>query len=171
MRALGGSAKPREITKWIADKFNISDKILNERYEKSGVLKFQNQLAWARQYLVWEELLESSKHGVWTLSKKGWSTKLNESQAHDIFLKWVKIFQDLREKKPSNTIESESSKIIQLQEESEPGNFKPSLIDVLQNLSPRGFEELCGRLLREYDFEILRLHNVLMMKVLMGMPH
>ncbi len=161
LRALGGSAKPREITQWIGENHNIPDKILNERYEKSGVLKFQNQLAWARQYLVWEELLGTSKHGVWALSNKGWETKLNETQSHDIFLKWVKVFQDLREEKPTKTAEKEAENIIQIQEESEPdnskGNLKPSLIEVLQNLSPTGFEHLCGRLLREYDFENIEI--------------
>ena len=161
LRALGGSAKPREITQWIGANFSIPDEVLNERYEKSGVLKFQNQLAWARQYLVWEELLASSKHGVWTLSSKGWNTKLNEQQAHDIFLKWVKVFQDLREEKPTETVDKEVEKIIRIQEEGEPesskGNLKPSLIEVLQNLSPTGFEHLCGRLLREYDFENIEI--------------
>ncbi len=157
LRDLGGSAKPREITQWIGVHLNISDEILNERYEKSGVLKFQNQIAWARQYLVWEELLESSKHGVWTLTNKGWQTKLNEKQAHDIFLKWVKVFQDLREKKNNESIDTEAEKIIQNQEETEPentqGSLKPSLLEVLQTVSATGFEHLCGRLLREYDFE------------------
>ena len=161
LKALGGSATPKEITHWIGEKYKISDDILNERYEKSGVLKFQNQLAWARQYLVWEELLASSKHGIWTLSNKGWVTKLNETQAHDIFLKWVKVFQELRETKPLNSIESEAEKIIQIQEESEPenskSNLKLSLIEILQNLSPTGFEHLCGRLLREYDFENIEI--------------
>jgi restriction system protein len=161
LRALGGSAKPKEITEWIGEKLNIPDKVLNERYEKSGVLKFQNQLAWARQYLVWEELLASSKHGVWTLSNKGWEAQVNEDQAYEIFLKWVKVFQDLREEKTSDTVDSQAEKIIQLQEESEPenskGNLKPSLIEVLQNLSATGFEFLCGRLLREYDFENIEI--------------
>ncbi len=161
LRALGGSAKPKEITFWIGEKFNIPENILNERYEKSGVLKFQNQLAWARQYLIWEELLATSKHGVWSLSQKGWKTEINEEQAHNIFLKWVKIFQDLREEKPSQTIEKEAKKIIQIQDEEEPnssnGTLKPSLLEVLQNLSPTGFEHLCGRLLREYDFENIEI--------------
>lgn len=163
LRALGGSAKPREITEWIGEKYNIPDEVLNERYQKSGVLKFQNQLAWARQYLVWEELLASSKHGVWTLSKKGWDTKLNETEAYDIFLKWVKVFQELRDDKEAttNTVDTEAEKIIQIQEETEPenakNNLKPTLIEVLQNLSPTGFEQLCGRLLREYDFENIEI--------------
>ena len=163
LRDLGGSAKPREITEWIGEKYNVPDEILNERYEKSGVLKFQNQLAWARQYLVWEELLASSKHGVWALSKKGWDTKLNETEAYDVFLKWVKVFQELREDKEENkqSVDTEAEKIIQIQEETEPestkSGLKPSLIEVLQSLSPTGFEQLCGRLLREYDFENIEI--------------
>jgi len=161
LRALGGSARPKEIAQWIGKKYNIPEEILNERYQKSGVLKFQNQLAWGRQYLVWEELLESSKHGVWTLSKKGWDTKLDESQAHDIFLKWVKIFQELKDNKSSSTIDSEAKRIIEAQEEVEPESsedkIKPTLIEVLQNLSPTGFEKICGRLLREYDFENIEI--------------
>ena len=80
LRDLRGSAKPREIADKIGENLNIPDEILNARYEKSGQLKFPNQIAWARQYLVWEELLDSSKHGVWALTPKGWTTKLNEKQ-------------------------------------------------------------------------------------------
>jgi len=159
LRALGGSAKPREITKWIGEKHNISEDILNERYAKSGVLKFQNQVAWARQYLIWEELLESSKHGVWTITTKGLQTKLNEQQAHDIFLKWVKVFQDLRDKKNIDSVEKEIETVIQTQQELEPDSVenKIKLIEILQTLSPVGFEHLCGRLLREYDFENIEI--------------
>ncbi|MCX6273357.1 MAG: restriction endonuclease [Bacteroidetes bacterium] len=86
---------------------------------------------------------------------------MTEPEAHDIFLKWVKVFQEVREEKPTNTVDSEADKIIQLQEESEPenskSNLKPTLIEVLQNLSPTGFEYLCGRLLREYDFENIEI--------------
>jgi restriction system protein len=161
LKDLGGSAKPREITQWIGKSLNIPDEVLNERYEKSGVLKFQNQIAWARQYLVWEELLESSKHGVWTLTNKGWQTKLNEKQSYDIFIKWVKVFQDLREKKAHESVEKEVESVIQTQEETEPENtqvnIKPSLLEVLQTVSATGFEHLCGRLLREYDFENIEI--------------
>lgn len=120
LRDLGGSARPREITKWIGEKLNIPDEILNERYAKSGVLKFQNQIAWARQYLVWDELLESSKHGVWTLTNKGLNTTLNEKQAHDIFIKWVKIFQQLKESKNGEPVAKEAEKIIEKQQAVEP---------------------------------------------------
>lgn len=160
LRHLGGSAKPREITKWIGENLNIPDSVLNERYEKSGVLKFQNQIAWARQYLVWEKLLESSKHGIWTLTNRGWTTTLNEKQAHEIFLKWVKVFQELREKKGTSTVENDVAEVIQIQEQSEAENTpssKLSLLEVLQTVSSTGFEHLCGRLLREHDFENIEI--------------
>ncbi|HVK96789.1 MAG TPA: restriction endonuclease [Flavisolibacter sp.] len=161
LRDLGGSARPREITKLIAEKLNIPDEVLNERYPKSGVLKFQNQIAWARQYLIWDELLESSKHGVWTLTNKGWKTNLDEKQAHDIFMKWVKIFQQLRDNKGSVPVDKEAEKVIEKQQTVEPEEsqapIKPSLIEVLQSLSPTGFEHVCGRLLREYDFENIEI--------------
>lgn len=161
LRALGGSGRPREITKWIGETMNLSDKILTERYEKSGVLKFQNQIAWARQYLVWEELLGSSKHGVWTLTDKGWNTHLTEKQAHNIFIQWVKTFQDLRDKKENVSVDKSAEEVAEKQEAVEPEEnqipIKPSLIEVLQSLSPTGFEQLCGRLLREYDFENIEI--------------
>jgi restriction system protein len=158
LRDLGGSAKPREIAEHIGDKFNIPDNVLNQRYEKSGQLKFPNQLAWSKQYLVWEKLIESSKHGVWTLTKQGWDSKLDQKQAHDIFLKWVKIFQDLRENKP--TQEKAVENIIETQEVVEPEEsqqIKPTLIEVLRTVSATGFEHLCGRLLREYNFEDIEI--------------
>jgi len=162
LKASAGSAKPREISEWIAHKYNLPDSVLTQRYKKSGILKFQNQLAWARQYLVWEGLLATSKRGIWTLSNKGWTTKVNESEAHEIFLKWVKEFQSIRgDKSSESNVDDEAEKIIQLQEENKPENskeiVKPTLIEILQKLSPTGFEHLCGRLLREYDFEDIEI--------------
>lgn len=151
LRALGGSAKPREIAEWIGRTLNIPDELLNARYDKSGQLKFPNQIAWARQYLVWDGLLDSSKHGVWTLTRKGWTTRLTKEQAHEIFLKWVKIFQELRANK--ETVESEKKNVVKTQEttETEEGQalVKPSLLEVLQSISATGFEHLCGRLAKD----------------------
>ena len=159
LRALGGSARPREISGWIGERYNIPDEILNIRYEKSGQLKFPNQIAWAKQYLVWEELIDASKYGVWALTAKGWETKLNEKQAHEIFIKWVKIFQDLRENK--ETVDEETEKVVKVQETTEPEEgqvvIKPTLMEVIQSISASGFEHLCGRLLKEYNFENIEI--------------
>jgi restriction system protein len=61
--------------------------------------RFQNQVYWARQYLVWEGLLESTQKGIWKLSSKGFTTKLSEDESHKIFLKWVAIHAQRRKSK------------------------------------------------------------------------
>lgn len=158
LKALDGSATPKEISQWISEYYQLTDEVLNERYGKSGTLKFPNQLAWARQYMVWEELLASSKRGIWALSPKGWKAEIDEKQAHEIFLKWVKIQADFRGKKENEKRETTiETNIDEIEVESQNTNLQVPLIDVLQGLSPVGFEHLCGRLLREYNFENIEI--------------
>lgn len=150
LRKLGGSGKPKEVIEEIAKAEKIPDS-KREEIMKSGILRFDNQVAWARQYLVWEGLLDSSKKGVWTLSTKGQITFLTQEEAHKLFLKWVEIHQKAKKEK------SGTKEIIHIQEIEEPDvsehNLNPSLLEVLQSVSPIGFEHICKRLLREHGFE------------------
>lgn len=149
LRDLGDSGKPKEVTERIAKNLNISDKVLEE-IMKSGTPRFHNQVSWARQYLVWESYLEDSTRGIWTLSEKGREAHLSNEQARQIFLKWVEIHQKARKDKSREDI------IID-QEEEEPENiehtFTPALLEVLQSVTPKGFENICKRLLREHGFD------------------
>lgn len=149
LRELGGSAKPREAADKIAEKLNLNDDKLNEVLD-SGQSRYYNQVAWARQYLAWEGLIDTSQHGIWTLTSKGEAIKLDENAARELFLKWVEIHRKARKGKSENDI-------IEEQEESEPENLKPKtkpdLLQVLQSLTPSGFEKICQRLLRESGFE------------------
>ena len=153
LRELGGSAKPKEASDRIAQKLNISDAKLEETIS-SGAQRFHNQVQWARQYLVWEGLLDSSKRGIWSLTAKGYSAKLNEKQSRDIFLKWVEIFQKARKNKTEN-------EIIKEQEEYQPEEVEVAketdLLEILQKVTPKGFEIICGRLLRELDFQDVQI--------------
>ena len=67
----------------IAEKLNVPDSKREETL-KSGGTRFHNQVQWARQYLVWENLLDSSVRGVWSLTEKGYETKLSEKQSREI---------------------------------------------------------------------------------------
>lgn len=149
LRELGGSGKPKEVVNQIAIAKKISDKQLEETM-KSGTLKFHNQVAWARQYLVWEGLLDASTRGVWNLTSLGQKQSLTEEQAHKIFLKWVGIHQKTKKTKTEE-------EIIKVQEEEEPEQIElaisPTLLEVLQSVTPIGFEHICKRLLREHGFE------------------
>lgn len=149
LRELGGSAKPREASDKIAENLKLSEEKLNENLD-SGQSRFYNQVAWARQYLAWEGLLDTSQHGIWALSTKGESTKLTEEQSREIFLKWVDIHRKAR-------LDKSEKEIIEEQEENEPDDIQPKnttdLLQVLQSLTPSGFEKICQRLLRESGFE------------------
>ncbi|MCB9250851.1 MAG: restriction endonuclease [Flavobacteriales bacterium] len=149
LRQLGGSAKPREASDKIAENLNLKDERLNEVLN-SGQSRYYNQVAWARQYLAWEGLLDTSQHGIWALSPIGEKTVLDENKARKIFLKWVDIHRKAKKEKSV-------SEIIDDQEESEPDemetSFKSDLLQVLQSLTPNGFERICQRLLRESGFE------------------
>lgn len=150
LRELGGSAKPKEVVEEIAKIEKITDS-KREEVMKSGILRFDNQVAWARQYLVWEGLLENVKKGVWTLSSKGQNTYLTQDESRNIFLKWVDIHQKAKKEKLSN------KKVKELLEQEEPveldNEITPTLLEVLQSVSPIGFEHVCKRLLREHGFE------------------
>lgn len=149
LRQLGGSAKPREAANKIAKNLGLQDDKLNEILE-SGQSRYYNQVAWARQYLAWEGLLDTSQHGIWALSSKGERTSLNDKEAREIFLKWVEIHRKARQDKSKK-------EIIEEQEDNEPDDIQPSkktdLLQVLQSLTPLGFEKICQRLLRESGFE------------------
>jgi restriction system protein len=95
VRALGGSGTPDEVVERIAADLQIPDSVQNELLP-SGEPRLRNQVAWARFYLVRDGLVDSSKRGVWSLTERGRGTSLSPEQAREIFLKWVRIFQERR---------------------------------------------------------------------------
>jgi len=146
LRALGGSGKPREVVDLIAERLGISDQKLEETL-KSGQTRYYNQVHWSRQYLVWEGLLNSSTRGVWTLTPKGYETSLDEGQARNIFLKWVKIHREAR--KDSADSEPSPTAVPEVEDQDDDD----VLLEVLRKVTPEGFERICARLLRESGFE------------------
>jgi restriction system protein len=117
---------------------------------KSGANRFHNQVQWARQYLVWEGLLDDSKRGIWALSPLGWKTRIDADAARTMFLDRVKSSQSLRKQPTSGDVlpvpETADAAPPEESQELDP-------VDVLKGLPPYGFELICGRLLREHGFE------------------
>ena len=148
LRGLGGSAKVDEAVDRVAIDLKISDDVLNETLP-SGGSRFRNQVAWARFYLVREGLLDSSKHGVWSLTEKGFKTSLKQEEARKIFLKWVKIFQEQRKQKEEN--EPVAEKVAE-GTGAVSKDYRQEVLEILLALPPAGFERLSQRLLREAGF-------------------
>jgi restriction system protein len=162
LRKLGGSGTPHEVSDSIAEEFNLPDE-KREELTSSGIPRFHNQVCWARQYLVWEGYIESSKRGIWKLSLTGAKKHITDEEARKLFLKWVDIFSKKRKaKKQQNTPESAVPPEIEEafdETTQSSSNYKEDLISILRSLTPRGFEELCLLLLRENGIENLKLTN------------
>ncbi|MFM7550983.1 MAG: restriction endonuclease [Cyanobacteriota bacterium] len=152
LRDLGDSGRPREVSGRIAKNLGLPDELLDQTL-KSGGSKFHNQVAWARQNLVWEGLLDSSKHGTWTLTEKGRNAHLSDKEARDIFLKWVSIHAENRKQK--REVPEADEELLSPQDSTEdPGEGdKLDLLSTLRSTSATGFEKVCRELLRESGFE------------------
>ncbi len=149
LKQLGGSARPGEVVEAVARLKNVTEAQRQEVLQ-SGALRFDNQIAFVRQYLVWAGYLDSSKRGVWTLTEKGLASPgLTEAEALRLYKE-----QHALHSSPKQRDETESN-----EDEDEPSSaelpesYKEQLLGVLRQLPPNGFERLCQRLLRESGFE------------------
>jgi restriction system protein len=148
LRGLGGSAKADEAVDRVATDLKLTDQILNETLP-SGGSRFRNQVAWARFYLVREGLLDSSRRGVWSLTTKGLETTLTPEQSREVFLKWVKIFQEQRKSKPKSEPAPEE---VAEGTGAVSRDYRGEVLAILVKLPPEGFERLAQRILREAGF-------------------
>lgn len=153
LKDLGGSAAPREALERIAEIEKVPESLRNEILS-SGQERFYNQVHWARQYLVWEGLIDSGKRGVWTLTPKGLQTQLDAKSAREVFLDQVRKRAVIR--KPSvaavDSTQDNNDKPEDTPQSDEDASLE-SFLRVVKDLSPNGFERLSMRLLREAGFE------------------
>ena len=146
--ANGGAATNAEIDSWVADELLKLGKITDVEAEKPhdpvrpDRTEIQYRLAWARTYLKKTGFLENSERGVWALTAKGRSQKIESAViVRDVQSQHRKI-TDAK----TDVIEIES-----LQEEVN-ATWEQILLTGLKALEPAAFERLCQRLLRECGF-------------------
>jgi restriction system protein len=153
LRDLGGSASPREAIDRIAEKEKVPDELQNTLL-KSGQERFYNQVHWARQYLVWEGLIESGRRGVWALTPQGRRTHLASEDARRVFLEQVQRHANLRKtaEQQAETRATEDG-IAADTPQADQDSSLISFLGVVRDLTSTGFERLCMRLLREAGFE------------------
>lgn len=97
LKGLGGSATPEAVRKQIATDLNLSEDVINETRGKNGAKKYDNDVAWARNYLTYEGIIDKTIRGVWALTEKGKSITMTRELASEIFFKWVDILKERRE--------------------------------------------------------------------------
>lgn len=89
LKALGGAAAPNEVRDQIAKNLKLSEEVLSERRGKTQTKKFDNELAFARNYLVYEGYIDKSERGVWALTDEGREVKMDLNLAGEIFKRGV----------------------------------------------------------------------------------
>jgi len=147
---LGGSGRPEEVEEVVANQLGISEKERNEQIP-SGQSRYSNKVNWARFYLVKAGLIDSSTRGVWSLTEKGRTTSLSEQQALELFNQIHKPFAAGRKK-------SKVEKVVEVEDEiTTPEDHRSTLLSILLDIPPEGFERLCQRLLRESGFEKVQI--------------
>ena len=166
MREKGGQARPREIYDAIAQNLNLSEE---ERTvtNKNGYPRFENQIAWARSYLVKTGYLDSPSRGVWQLTDKGKEAQLD---GPDIDLIWRRVMEinALAKAKAGTAMEvtvgavaeretlmkDEEDEVIAPSPQTSPySDHRPSLITLIGSMTPAGFEDFCSELLARVGVE------------------
>ncbi len=153
LKALGGSARPVEVTDRVAQDLGVSDEEQSE-LTSSGVQRFYNRVAWARFYLAKAGILDASRRGVWTLTEKGRTMPpLSHPEAVAIFREVHAQFQNTADEVETTSTDSDVEAPSEEAAITSGPNHRAQVIDALMQLSPSGFEAFAQRLLRESGFQ------------------
>ncbi len=160
LRALGSSARPKEVYGWISENYDIPKEEIEET-TKGGQSKFENKVGWARFYLAKAGLIDTERRGVWVLTEQGRRANLSDDDAYQLFRK---IHDDFP-KPDKQTGKPEEAEPITDEDASAPDEktyinqdeIQEQLVTILRTITAKGFEELCARLLRHIGFENVKV--------------
>lgn len=137
----------------VVTKMGLTDKTLSETLP-SGWPRFDNQVAWARFYLVKAGVIDASRRGVWTLTEKGRQLgQLTHEDALRLFKEVHARFQGIEKASCPGENEETTAAPPEGGLLSSAGNFRQAVLERLRHLPASGFERFAQRLLRESDFE------------------
>ena len=153
LKALGGSARPAEATDWVANALGVSDEERSE-LTATGIVRFDNAVAWARFYLAKAGIIDASERGVWTLTEKGRAMSTpSHAEVLAVFKGVQSGFQQGMGKGTEATPDADQDAPSEETAFSAGLNHRSQVIDALMGLTPAGFEAFAQRLLRESGFQ------------------
>lgn len=84
LKEVGGSGTPQEVRNRIIQDEHLTEEEQSETRGKSNVNKFENEVAWARAYLVSAGYIDNSVRGIWKLTESGKKVNMTYELASDI---------------------------------------------------------------------------------------
>lgn len=85
LRDLGGSALPADTRKKIIENEKLTNTEVSETRGRNHVNKFENEVAFARRYLVSSGYIDNSVSGIWKLTEAGMTVDMTPELASEIF--------------------------------------------------------------------------------------
>ena len=145
LKDMGGTATLAEITKKVIELEKYPEEIQNETQKGDRRTKLEYRLAWARTYMKkYLNAVEDKSRGLWSLTTEGLKLNISDPQRIiDIANENKK--KDLKVHEPKNAkIEIEEENI-----KDETDDWKSELLNIINESSPKSFEKLSQRVLRE----------------------
>ena len=141
LREMDGVAKASAVRDAIVASMTEKGEPFNDTILSTGAIKYQNDIAWARMYLVNAGMLEPasvSGHGIWKLTRAGWSMPLDVQTA-------VHIYNRSTGKGGAQSTDTQDAPSDDALQQDLPGTdtWEHKLKKILKSLPPEGFERLC----------------------------
>ena len=143
---LGGSGTNSEIENGVIEILQLSDEEV-EDIHRGNTTKLSYRLAWAKNYLKSDGLLENSARSVWALTTEGQACKEVDQKELVRKRKALEVAQKKQSQESKETAEGEGGV------EQPELEWQEQLIEVVKQISPEAFERLSQRLLRELGFK------------------
>ena len=96
LKELGGQGTPQDVRSIIDKNEHLTENVISERRGKNNVKKFANEVAFARNYLVYAGYLDKSVRGLWKLTDDGWNVDMTDELASLIFKQGLSKLSDKR---------------------------------------------------------------------------
>jgi restriction system protein len=140
LREMDGIAKAAAVKESIVAAMSEAGELIDETPLKNGAPKYQNDMQWARMYLVNAGLLEPvslAGHGIWKLTDEGWTTPLDAATV-------AKIYKGQAAHSDEQTAPNDEG----LQQDI-PGlnTWEIQLKKILKSMPDKGFERLCAEIM------------------------
>ena len=157
---LGGSASIGEIVETVIKREGFSNAQQAVLHNNGPGTEIGYRLAWARTDLKGMGLLTNSTRGVWALTDEGTAlitdpSATDEQRLARVREKWSGYLVELRKARKARPSDDESGP--EPEEPTAELSWKEQLLDQLMKMRPDAFERLARRLLREADFDSVKV--------------
>ena len=155
LQDLGGSGTNNEIYEKVISNMNYPDEVIELSHLGSTTqTEIQYQLAWARTYLKKSNYINNSGRSVWSINTPYAKIDPNSLNPTSIIASLqTKNSEEYSENKPEDS--NYSNDEYEYPDENKPWRIK--LSNILKEMDPYAFENLCQRVLREVGFDDVKV--------------